>query len=190
MLSKKYFAKLRTELLSYAEKRREVIKVAGDAQHHAKRAIFALQRGGVKDAKESLDAAEMLLLTLRKKFNKDQALFDEGSFRAALEEYTEAFLFRQFLDGSQLGEIDILPIDSDIYIGGLADVPGEIVRYAMKSATERNFAEVKRAYGVAEEIIGEMITMDLTGYNRQKFDQAKQALGKLQQIVYEISLKN
>ena len=44
MLNKKYFRKVREELLSYAEKRRDVIKVAGDAQHLAKKDIFELQR--------------------------------------------------------------------------------------------------------------------------------------------------
>lgn len=190
MLNKKYFQTLRTDLLGYAEKRREVIKSAGDAQHHAKRAIFALQRDGVREAGESLAQAEALLTGLIKKHKNDPRITDEGSFKAALEEFVEATLFKQFLDKIDISEIKGLPIDSDQYIAGLADVPGEIVRYATKAATERNFEMVKHCYTVAEEIIGEMIDMDLTGYNRQKFDQAKQALNKLQQIVYEVSLKN
>ena len=189
MLNKKYFQQVRQDLISYAEKRREVIKAAGDAQHHAKRAIFALQRGNKTEAADSFSAAEAALLQLRKKFAKEEDLFDEGSYRAALEEYTEAALFKQFLEGKELDKIKTLPVDSDIFIGGLADVPGEMVRYALKAATERQFDEVKRCYVAAEQIIAEMISMDLTGYNRQKFDQAKQALQKLEQIVYELSLK-
>ena len=88
-----------------------------------------------------------------------------------------------------VSEIKGLTIDSDAYIGGLADVPGELLRYAIKSATERNFEMAKKCFEMAEDIIGEMVTMDLTGYNRQKFDQAKQSLHKLQQIIYEISLR-
>jgi predicted translin family RNA/ssDNA-binding protein len=71
----------------------------------------------------------------------------------------------------------------------LADVPGELLRYAIKSATEKKFDLVKKCFTAAEEIIGEMVDMNLTGYNRQKFDQAKQALHKLQQVVYEVSLR-
>lgn len=189
MLNKKYFQQIRQNLIGYAEKRREVIKEAGDAQHHAKRAIFALQRGSEAEAKESLLQAESRLVGLRKKFKDDEALFDEGVFRAATEEYVEAILFRAFVNGEELGEIKKIPVAADVYISGLADVPGEIVRHALKSATNRNFAEVKRCYTVAEEIITELISMDLTGYHRQKFDQAKQSLHKLEQIVYEVSLK-
>ncbi len=189
MLNKKYFQTLRTDLLAYAEKRREVIKMAGDAQHHAKRAIFALQRESLQEASESLSKAETNLKELTKKYSKDTRIFDEGSFKAALEEYTEAVLFKQFLEGKEIGEIKAFKLDSDAYVSGLCDVPGEIVRYAIKAATERKFAMVQRAYAVSEAIIAELIDMDLTGYNRQKFDQAKQAHNKLQQIVYEVSLK-
>ena len=62
MLNKKYFQILRSDLLSYASKRREVIKGAGDAQHHAKRAIFGLQRDDKAAAAASFSAAEQALL--------------------------------------------------------------------------------------------------------------------------------
>jgi predicted translin family RNA/ssDNA-binding protein len=189
MVNKKYFQKVRQDLLSYAEKRREVIKTAGDAQHLAKKAIFSYQRDAVPEAEESLAQSLALLTGLVKKYGKDSRLLDEGSFKAGLEEYTEAKLFKQFLGGEELSEIKELPIHSDAYISGLCDVPGEIVRYAIKSATERKFDYVRKCYAAAESIINEMVDMDLTGYNRQKFDQAKQAVNKLQQIVYEVSLK-
>ena len=191
MLNKKYFQKIRQDLLSYAEKRREVIKAAGDAQHHAKRAIFALQRDERGEADVSLKSALANLNKLVKRYNQpeDTHLFDEGSFRAAVEEYTEAAIFKQFLDGENIGPPAEVKVASEQYISGLCDVPGELVRYAIKAATERDFKTVKRCYAAAEAIIGELISMDLTGYHRQKFDQAKQALSKLQQIVYEVSLK-
>jgi len=189
MLDKKYFQEVRKELLNYATKRREVIKLAGDAQFLAKKTIFALQRDSLFEAENSLSEAKKILLELSKKYKATEDLFDEGSFKAALEEYTEAELFLSFVENKTITKIKDLKIDSDIYIGGLCDVPGEILRFAIKSATERNIKEVKRCYTVAEEIINELVDMNLTGYNRQKFDQAKQALNKLQQVVYEVSLK-
>jgi translin len=189
MLDKKYFQAVRQELLNYATKRREVIKFAGDAQFLAKKTIFSLQGGNKKEAKISLSEAKKILMELSKKYKATADLFDEGSFKAALEEYVEAELFFSFVENKIITKAKDLKIDSDIYIGGLCDVPGEILRFAIKSATERNLAEVKRCYSAAEEIINEMVDMNLTGYNRQKFDQAKQALNKLQQVVYEVSLK-
>lgn len=188
MLDKKYLNEIRQDLLSYAQKRREMIKASGDAQHLSKKAIFAFQRDD-KDGTKVLAEAGKILLELNKKYKGDKDLFGEGSYRAALEEYTEAMIFAQYLSGETIGKIKGVEIDSDTFIGGLCDVPGELLRYAIKSATARKFDEVKKCYAVAEEIIGEMVDMDLTGYNRQKFDQAKQALNKLEQVVYEVSLK-
>ena len=189
MLDKKYFQKVREKVLSYAGQRREVIKVSGDALHHAKKAIFAMHRDEPKDAKEHLAAAEKLLKDLHLTFKADEDLFDEGAYRAALEEYVEASLFNQFLTSGTVGQIKGLPVDEDTYIGGLCDVPGELSRYAIKSATDKKFKKVKECQEMAQEIIGELVDMDLTGYNRQKFDQAKQALHKLEQVVYEVSLR-
>ncbi len=189
MLNKKYFQTVREELLSYAEKRREVIKSSGDAQHQAKRAIFALQRDDRPEAKKCLDTASELLMGLNKRYHKSPELFEEGSYRASLEEYVEAWLFHEYLEGRDMGPVNGLTVDPDLYVSGLADVPGEMLRYAIKAATERDFMMVKKCYQAAEMIVSEMVDMDLTGYNRQKFDQAKQALNKLQQVVYEVSLK-
>lgn len=190
MLDKKYLQSVRQDLLGYAIKRRDVIKVAGDAQQMAKKAIFAMQRDDKAVAGQLLKTAADLLIGLNKKYKTEKDLFTEGSYRAAIEEFTEAILFHQYLAGQTIGKLKGFDIDSDTLVGGLCDLPGELLRYAIKSATERNFAEAKKCFAAAEEIIAELVDMDLTGYNRQKFDQAKQALNKLQQVVYEVSLKN
>ena len=190
MLDKTYLAQIRAKVIDYTKKRRDVIKMSSDIQHWSKKAIFALQRDDntyadklLKDAKESIGK-------LVKKHKSNKKITCEGSYKAALEEYVEAVIFRQFIAKKKIGKIVGVEIDANLYISGLCDVPGELLRYAIKSATERNFDEVKRCFKSAEDIIGETMDMNLTGYNRQKFDQSKGALNKLQHIVYETSLKN
>lgn len=190
MLDKKIIVIVREDLLSYAGKRREVIKASGDAQQLSKKAIFAAQRDDNTTAAGNLTQAENILLELNKKFKTEPELFTEGSYRAALEEFAEASFFYQFLSDKTIGKIKGFNLDSDTLVGGLCDVPGELLRFAIKAATARNFAMVEKCFATAEEIIGELVDMDLTGYNRQKFDQAKQALHKLEQVRYEVSLKN
>jgi predicted translin family RNA/ssDNA-binding protein len=190
MLDKKYFAQVRASLLDYSAKRREMIKQAGDAQNLSKKAIFAMQRDDIKEAGVFLSRAGQILLDLNKVYKTVEGIFEEGSYKAGLEEFVEASIFAQFLAGKNVGKISGLKVDSDIYVSGLCDVPGELLRYAIKSATERKFEEVKLCHTSAEKIIGELVDMDLTGYNRQKFDQAKQSLHRLEQIVYEVSMKS
>lgn len=190
MLDKKYFNAIRQELLSYTVKRRGVIKEAGDAQHLAKKAIFALQRDSAAEAKDYLAQAEKILANLNEKHKKDPGIFEEGSYKAALEEFVEAHIFNQYLQKKTISKLSNIKAEADVFVSGLCDVPGELLRYAIKSATEKKYDEVKKCHQTAEEIVGELVDMDLTGYNRQKFDQAKQALHKLEQILYEVSIRS
>lgn len=188
-LDKKYFDSLRQELLGYSAKRRGIIKEASDAQHLSKKAIFAMQRDDKAEAKKYLDEAEKIILDLNVRHKKDIGIFEEGSYKAALEEFVEASLFNQYLQKKTIGKLPKIKVEPDIFVGGLCDVPGELLRYAIKSATEKNYDEVKRCREVADEIVSELIDMNLTGYNRQKFDQAKQALNRLEQVLYEVSIR-
>lgn len=177
-------------MLDYAEKRRDVIKAAGDALHIAKRSIFAMHRDDMKEAKDKLQQSEKILKDLHKKYKSNPALLEEGSMKEALEEFVEAQLLYRFLSKKGLGEIKGLPIPGEVFIGGLADVPGELHRYSIKVATERNMKAAIECKKAAEEIVGILIEFNLTKYLRNKFDQAKQSLRKIEQVVYELSLRS
>lgn len=189
MLNTTYTGKLKKDLIEYATKRREIIKLSDDALHFSKRAIFAMHRDNMVEAKEKLADAEKNLKEVHKKYGKDSRATDEGSYKAGLEEYVEAVLLHQFLTTGKIAEIKNLPISAESYIGGLCDVPGELYRYAIKLATNRNVEMVKKCAAMAEEITGELIEFNLTSYLRNKFDQAKSAVQKIEQVVYELSLR-
>ncbi len=189
MLNKKLTTRLRRDLTTYALKRRDVIKLSGDALHLAKRAIFAMHRDNMKEAKLKIAESEKLFKQLNKKYSKDSRIKNEGSYKAGIEEYVEAVLFHQFLTTGKIGEIKSLAITPNSYIAGLCDVPGELYRYAIKSATNRDIGMVKKCSEMAQEITGEMIEFNLTSYLRNKFDQAKSAVHKIERVVYELSLR-
>lgn len=190
IINKTYMNKLRTELHGYALIRREVIRETGDALHHAKRAIFSLHRDDQKEAEMKLGEAEVIFKKLHAKYKNDVKTKDEGSYRAAVEEYVEAVLFYQFITTGKIGEVKTFEIEPEVYLAGLCDVPGELYRYAIKAATNKDIKKVKQCADAAGEIIGELIEFNLTSYLRTKFDQAKQAVQKLEYIVYEASLKD
>lgn len=190
MLNKKHIGKLRQDLLAYDQKRRQVIDRSNNALHHAKRAIFALHRDNLKEAEGKLKESERIFKDLHNKYKNDDRIKGEGAYKAAQEEYVEAVLFHQFLTTGKIGEIKSMPIESAIYIAGLCDVPGELYRYAVKAATDRDIKTVKKCAIMAQEIIGELIEFNLTSYLRTKFDQAKGAVQKLERVVYEVSLRD
>ncbi len=181
---------MKQHFLSYASVRRDVIKLSDDALHLAKRAIFAMHRDDMKEADIKLKESETLLAKLQADAKKDPRVTDEGAYRAAVEEYVESMLFLQFLKTGNIGKITSLAIDPESYVAGLCDVPGELYRYAIKAATEKDIAMVKKCADMGQEIAGALIEFNLTSYLRNKFDQAKQAVQKLEQVVYEVSLRN
>lgn len=188
-LQKKYIERLKKNTLSHASLRRGVIKDAGDALHLAKRAIFAMHRGNMKEAEKKHKASHAIFIASEKKYKKRPEMRQEGSYRAALEEYVEATLFHQFLTSGKIGAIKGVDIPPDVYIAGLCDLPGELLRYATKAATEKDEATVKQCVDAAEEIVGELIEFNLTKYLRNKFDQAKSAVRRLEYVAYELSLR-
>ena len=190
MIKKQYLSKLKKSLHTYASQRRDVIKISGDALHLSKRAIFAMHRGNMKEADTKLKDAEGLLESIATKFKKTPELLDEGSYKAGMEEYVEAAVFRQFLEDGKIGEeITKLSIPRDVYLAGLCDVPGELYRYAIKAATDHDIDAVVECYNMAQEIIETLTEFEFTKYLRNKFDQAKQAAHKLEYVVYEVSLR-
>lgn len=189
-LDKKYIGSLRKDSLAYAEKRRALIKDADDALHLSKRAIFAMHRGDMKQAKEKLGNAEKLLKQLAKKNGKDVRLMNEGAFKAGTEEYVEATLLYSFLTNGSIGKMKAMDVKPEVYLAGLCDVPGELLRHAIAAATEGNMAQVQKNAQMAQEIVGELIEFNLTKHLRHKFDQAKSAVQKLERVVYDLSLRD
>ena len=157
MLDKKYLTLIKKNLLQYAEVRREVIKMSDDALHNAKRAIFAMHRDNMNEAEEKLANSKNLLTSVLKKYSKYGEIQEEGAFKAGLEEYVEASLFYQFLTTGKLTKITDMDVPFKSYFGGLCDVPGELYRYAIKFATEKDMDKVKKCANMAQEITGELI---------------------------------
>ena len=169
--------------------RRELQQIASEALAASKRAIFAFHRDDEQAAHEQLDLAQERLrlgAAIVKKVNK---LAQEGSWRAAQEEYAEADLLRQYLERGQLGKVDGIADDAEIYLGGLSDMTGELVRRSVLHATDGDHETVERIFEDVRMVVELLMQMDLTGSLRTKLDQSKQNLRKLEEIRYDLSLR-
>jgi predicted translin family RNA/ssDNA-binding protein len=169
--------------------RRELQQISSEALAASKRAIFAYHREDESAAHEQLALAKERLragAALVKKVNK---LAHEGSFRAAQEEYAEADLLRQYLEKGSLGKVEGIADDAEIYLGGLSDMTGELVRRSVLHATEGDHDTVEHIFTDVRSVVELLMQMDLTGSLRTKLDQAKQNLRKLEEIRYDVSLR-
>lgn len=188
-VNKKYIQKLQSVFSVWEKSRREVQDLSANALQKSKQAIFSFHRNDWKAGEELLKQALMGISQAQKMQAKSIAADDEGILKAAMEEYSEADLYRQFLYQETIGPVKGLEVSPETYMGGLSDAIGEIQRYALKQATERNWAELKRAATVTEDLMAALVQFNFTGYLRTKFDQAKGARRKIEEISYEVSLR-
>lgn len=184
-----YLQQLGKRYQATARLRRELAEVAGDLQHAAKQAIFAAQRGEVKQAQLLLHQARGLLQHGQAMCRKVEELVSLGSFRAAQEEYAEAYLFVNYLGKGRLVRVPGITAAPEVYLGGVSDMVGELVRYAVRLATEHQTQAVGKVVAFATDVVKELAAMNLTGSLRSKFDQAKQHLRRLEDIRYDLSVK-
>jgi predicted translin family RNA/ssDNA-binding protein len=187
---KAFFTKITKDYSTYEKRRGMVVREAGQALNMSKRAIFAYHRDDFKAADALLEQAEKIFKNLDKLAQGIPKLKYEGSWRAALEEYCEAKFFGNYLKNKTIGFVRGRQIEADIYLAGLCDFTGELLRRAVKEATDKNIKEVKAIKATMEQVMENLIQMDLTGYVRTKFDAAKNNLRKIEQILYELSLRS
>ncbi len=170
--------------------RRELQQCSAEALSSSKRSIFALHREDAAASVTELAVAEAAIARGWKVIQEEALLAQEGSWRAAREEFTEASLLAEYLKKGSLQTHPDKDRDPDIFIGGLSDFLGELVRLAILAATRGDRAPIEQFYQDSVEIMDFLLQMDLTGHLRTKVDQAKQHVKKLEEIRYDLSLRS
>ena len=188
MINKKFIQKLKKEYDDHESERRQIISLSNVVLHDSKRVIFSLHRSDEKKAVASLKEIEGILAKLESKFGLTR-LNEEGSYKAATEEYAEAKLLYLVLSGEKIDAFRAVKLNFDSYLGGLCDLTGELVRRAVNQAAAGNTAEAGRMKKLIGDIMAELVEFDMTGYLRTKYDQAKGNLRKVEQIDYEIKIR-
>lgn len=189
MLDKAVLERIRAHKAATSVGRREIIKCSGDALNASKRAIFALHRGDVAGADALLTEADGLFAQARERITGNPSLDGVGAYRAGLEEFVEAKLYRQFAADGTVGSIEYPDVDDDIYLSGLCDLVGELQRRQVKAATDGDTDAVLRIKEVMEDIVSSLLAIDLEGYLRTKFDQAKNAMRRAEDVLYDVKLR-
>ena len=188
MLNKKFIAKLKEDYQKSQSERRQIISISNEVLHDSKKTIFALHRGEIKQAEDNFAVIEKSLAGMEKSFgfNRNE---DEGSYKAAVEEYVEAKMFYYYLVGKKIDKIAEVKLDYDSYIGGICDFTGEMVRYATNQAAAGNFEKVAEVKEAINLVIAELMNFDLGGYLRTKYDQCRSNLRKIEEMAYDVKLK-
>ncbi len=187
MLDSKFFQSLLTKYIKYGQSRHRLLKASSDLLRFSKQVIFSLHRDSLNEAKELLEKAEKLIKDLTK---EAPSFFEQGFMKAAIEEYVEAKFFYQYLTNEKIGLLKQIPDHShEVYLGGLSDLTGELVRRAVLLASDGKYKEIKKIRNFIEEIVEGLIQFDLTGKLRTKYDDAKRNLKRIEGIIYDLHIQ-
>ena len=180
--------------------REALIKRCREPQKLSKQAIYALHRGDLSGAAKQLDGARKLAdAILREDLGAYPSLRSQGTVRAMLEEFGEAVLFEAWLTGGA-GQHEILPsdaaalldgrLDASEYFGAVCDLVGEVGRYAVRKATERDAAEVGEALATAAAVQSAVLAMGTSAPRglHKKLDGLRTSARKMETLLYELSL--
>lgn len=189
MMSTAFSRQLVSRMRALDQAKRELQTISAEALGASKRAIFAFHREDREGGRGQLEEARRGLERGWKIVKKQPRIIHEGSWRAAQEEFVEADLFAQYLESGKIGQVHGVSEDPDIFLGGLSDLTGELVRRAVSLATRRETKTIERIFEDVSVVIELLLKMDLTGSLRTKVDQAKQNLRKLEEIRYDLTLR-
>ena len=188
MTDKKFFKKLINDYRDQSKSRRAIIAASSPVLFEAKNTIFSLHRDELKEAHESLKRATKSLKMLQNNYSLAR-LEEEGAYKAAVEEFTEASFLEQVISKKKLGANLEINLNYEAYLGGLCDLVGELVRLATNQAAAGKLEAPAELKIIAAEILAILAPANFTGYLRTKYDQANSHLRKLEQMAYEIRLR-
>ncbi len=188
MINKTFIKKLKKNYIDSSSERRQIISLANVVLHDSKRVIFALHRGDIKKGEDKFKEIEKILAKLDKKFGHKR-VYQEGSYRAGVEEYVEAKMFYNVLTGKKIDKIKGVQLTYESYLGGICDTTGELVRRAVNEAARGNIKIAEDMKEIIGDVLAELVEFDMTGYLRTKYDQARGNLRKIEQINYEIKIR-
>src|SRR3989338_3489793 len=186
MLNRSEFEKIRQELAKTEEKRESIIHLSREIIHLSKRIIYALHRNDAKDAVplvKEIESKKSFLL-------KNNVKLDINIDQVALQEYVEALCYYHFIRDKKIPTKAALKVDSEVYLLGLCDLSGELVRKAVNEVVKNNFEIAFGIKSLVEEIYDEFLKFNLRNNElRKKSDQIKYNLIKLQDIIFDLRMK-
>jgi len=190
MLNQSSLQKIKKDLESFDRTRETVIKNSRDILKHSKKAVYCVHRNEKAQAESLINKAKKDIEKINALAKNDTDVESIGAFLDALEEYVEACCFFNHTYTHNIPTNTELRVNGEMYLRGLSDFTGELVRKAVRLATLKKYGEVFKIRDLIEEIYGFFLELNLrNGTLRKKVDSIKWNLQKIEDIVYNINMK-
>jgi translin len=190
MINKKAFIEMRKKIEQFDSLREDLIKTSRDLLKTSKAAIYNIHRHKISDASKQLKNAKTIIKKMDSFIKKDVTLASVGAYSEALEEYVEAACYYNFIKNNKLPTAKELGVETMVYLQGVCDLVGELVRKAINSSIKGEFKTALKIRDFVSDIYGELMMFDFRNSPvRRKFDSIKYGLDKLENLILELKLK-
>ncbi len=185
----KEFLKFNKDFKDYEKTKGIILSVSRELVKKSKQIIYCVHRNEISEAKKLIKNVEESFTLLRKN-NNILDVEKANMYHSALQEYVEARTFLDFILTGTISTSSKLKVKYHDYLCGLADLTGELGRYAVICATNHNFQEVKKIKEFVDYLFGKFLKFDFNnGELRRKYDAVKWNLNKIEGILYDYSKK-
>jgi len=181
---------IRRELDELGKAHVEVSKKSRDIVRLSKELIYSTNRGDLKSAGEKLVLIRKERRILDRIASKPKLRY-YYPYILAIQEYVEAAAFHEIIAKGRIPTRRELSAETDVYLMGLSDLSGELVRKAVDDMIRERYEHALFMKDVVAEIYGLIMGIDFEGGDtRKKADQVKWNLNKLEDLIYDAKIRD
>ena len=191
MIDKTAFKTMRNQLERFDSMREDLIKTSRVILKLSKSSIYEIHRNKLAEANKLLQNAKKSISKINQMIQKDPCLSNVGAYKEALEEFVEASCYYGFIKDKKLPTAKQLGVDVHVYIPGLCDLVGELVRKAINSSIKNDYTTALEIKDFVSDVYAELMMFDFRNTPaRRKFDSIKYGLEKLENLILGLKLKD
>ncbi len=193
---------LRASLARTNAAREDALKISREVIQFSSRAIRAIHRGEMDNARKLTDEAKAKVEAVKDSLSLYAELYWAGYVHDSQKEYVEAEMMLAIVSGQALPSAESLGVEPAAYLNGLAEAASESRRHVLDLLRSDNMARAEIVLKVMDEMYSELVTFDfpdaITGGLRRTTDALRAVLERtradltltLSQKRLEMALKN
>lgn len=190
MVKKFDLSGIKKEYENYDKLREKLIKKSRDVLKSAKQLGYAIHRGNKSECTKLAAALKKDYTSLQTITESNPKLQYEGSLNEASEEYAESMLYYDYMYNESLRTASELNVSDIAYLGGLADLTGELGRKSVQLAIKGEYKAIEEIRDFVSNLFKELMKFSFRNSSlRKKFDAVKWNLSKIEDILYDIEIK-
>ncbi|CAB4478972.1 Translin [Rhizophagus irregularis] len=208
---KTLFTSLRVTLDHHYDRKERIVKQSRDITGLSKKLIFLAHRSNQKSLKSILEEAETKKKEILELFQKVSCELEginyykyHKSISPAIQEFIEAISFLEYLEHNRLismNDVELnfrdksgnqyLQVTVEDYVLGIADLTGELMRYAINSVGKGDHDRALQVCKFLRSLKSDYDLLKVSGYSLlgRKLDGIKTNLAKVEDACYALTIR-